>query len=294
MTVIPTTLASSQVIPKQVNEDLLKPYSQEEINLLADDLAFIEKLSFRGKKAPENRKPIYLATAGAPGARKSTILESYLSKYEKFSQSIYVDPDQRALKFMGNTYLARSLGNYEVSLYEDYQIAQKAAYDYWRPASNYIANTLLNKAVEQRFDIAHGTTLTGPHSATLLKNLRNAGYEIILVLCGAEDELRLDTVSYRNKVQGFYQTSPEDVKGKGHLFTQRIGDYFDHADELWVHWSNEIKSPLDPAAFISLKDKYLDIYAQDLYNQFVRKATTDAKQQSLSTWPDVLKAKLGA
>ena len=273
------------VVPEEVVQSLRKGYSEEEQVLLDSDLEYIRSLVFRRAKQPKDRKPIYLATAGAPGARKSTILESYLKGKPELGDVVYVDPDQRALRFMGNTYYGRSLSNFQISQASDYQTAQKSAYDYWRAGSNYIANTLLNEAVAGGFDIAHGTTLTGPYSGALLKKLRESGYQIVLVLCGAEDKLRMETVQHRNEVQGFYQTDPKDVEMKALLFPKRLKDYFENADTLWFHWSETLTSSMKPAAYISIENKKFDIFSEDLYRKFVAKIDEDAKKQDMMlTW----------
>ena len=285
-------LCLGAVIPENIVQSLRSGYSKEELRLLDHDLEWIRQLVFGDKKAPKNRMPVYLASAGAPGARKSTILESYLYTRQEFSDAIYVDPDQRALKFMVNTYYDRGLNNYKISQSKDYQTAQKAAYDHWRAGSNYIANTLLNEAIAGGFDIAHGTTLTGPHSGALLKKIKDAGYQIILVLCGAEDSLRVETVRYRNEVQGFYQTDPGDVKDKALLFPQRLKDYFDHADELWIHWSEQLTSPLSPAAHFFLNGKKAEIFSKDQFARFVKKLDKDgAGQASLAGWKKLVRDK---
>ena len=182
--------AWGRVIPENVVDDLRKGYSQTELQLLDADTSFIRELVFRGKKPPSQRKPIYLVTAGAPGARKSTILEKYLHTQPEYQGMVYVDPDQRGIRFMSGTYCAQSLNNYKISQFSNYREAQKSAYDYWRAGSNYIANTLLNEAIAGKYDIAHGSTLTGPFSGALLKSIHAAGYRIIMILCGAEDTVR--------------------------------------------------------------------------------------------------------
>ena len=285
-----SSICLARVIPEDVVQSLRSPYSEEEQNLLDADFEYIRQLVFRGKRTPQDRKPIYLATAGGPGARKSTILESYIYNKAEFANTVYVDPDQRALKFMGNTFYDQSLNNFKISQSKDYPSAQKAAYDYWRAGSNYIANALLNEAVAGGYDIAHGTTLTGPHSGALLKKLKDAGYQIVLVLCGAEDELRMDSVRHRNEVQGFYQTDPEDVKEKALLFPQRLEDYFAHADELWIHWSEQLNSPLEPSAYISLVSKKMEVFSKEPYEKFTKKMNLDAsKQTSVASWEKIMK-----
>ena len=106
---------------------------------------------------PSSQKPlIYLATARAPGASKSTVLETNLKSHPHF---IYIDPDQRTLKFLIHTYV-KSLNNYAISQASSYKTLAQKQYLKWRDASNYIAYNLLNEAYDNNFSIAHGTTST--------------------------------------------------------------------------------------------------------------------------------------
>src|SRR5262249_19550224 len=85
----------------------LKEYTPEERELIEQDLKAIREICVA--HVPASTKPTYLSTAGAPGARKTTILERFVKAHPELGPNVYVDPDQRALKFMANTYYARSL-----------------------------------------------------------------------------------------------------------------------------------------------------------------------------------------
>lgn len=234
-------------------DSLLKPYSEGEKVLIMEDLSLIRKLAF-SKCKNKNKKPVYLATAGGPLSRKSTILEKALAEDSKYKDAVYLDPDQRGLKFMVNTYIARGLSNYKIyqTFHEekktDIQSVRKDAYDYWRSASNYITNTLINEAVEQRCDLAHGTTLTGGASPKLLKGLKDRGYEIQLLLAFAPQKFKESALKFRDEKQGFYQASPEDIFAKAYLFKERIPDYFDYADFIEIYWTESLQDTILPVA----------------------------------------------
>ena len=85
----------------------LKEYSEEEVQLLSKDLDVVRSVCLDGKENTETR--FYLATAGGPGARKTTILEKFVSIHPEYQDGVYLDPDPRTLKFMVHTYYARSL-----------------------------------------------------------------------------------------------------------------------------------------------------------------------------------------
>ncbi len=284
------TLAE-ELIPQSAIKPLLSGYSPQEQVRIQDDLVNIRKLVFRDKKpAVAGQKPVYVASAGAPGARKSTILETYLQKKDYFS-AVYIDPDQRALKYM-HTY-QDSLSNHHIMNANTRSLSKvrEEAYNHWRNASNYIANTLLNEAFTNRYSIAHGTTLTGEHSASLLQKLRAAGYEIQLILCFASENFRKEAVEYRNEVQGFYQSTPGDFADKSILFYKRMPVYLNNADLLFMHWSESLEQSIRLAAQMKPNPKGLVVSQDDDFKKIGQ--TYDAaiqKDKTLAPWNELLKS----
>jgi hypothetical protein len=184
--------------------------------------------------------PLYLPSAGAPLAGKSTVMDFTLAARPGLrDEAVKVDPDRWGMTFMMNLYhgYLMSAGMVaDVPAGEGYSYAQRRAYDIARPASNYITLELMNEAVEKKCHIVHGTTMTSPHAAGLLQNMRSNGYEIEMLLCGAFDSTRAAAAEYRANVQGYYQATPEDVKSKGDDFPRRLKDYFANADRLQLFW----------------------------------------------------------
>ena len=109
----------------------LSSYADQEKADIDKDLAVVRDICCEPWKT-EEQKPFYLATVGGPGARKSTILERFLSKHPEFSNGAYLDPDQRALRFMVNTYYKYSLSAIAIAEQEDYTNIRKQAYEKWR------------------------------------------------------------------------------------------------------------------------------------------------------------------
>lgn len=271
-------------------ESWLEGYSEDAVSNIKKDLAIVRDLSFRNKSALKIDKPTYLPTAGGPGDHKSTILETLLMSKPEYKNFVYVDPDQRALKFMVNTYISKSLNLYTISLYENFRDAQKDAYDKWRNGSNFISNTLLNAAALGRYNIAHGTTMTGSKVDLLLSRIKKLGYKIVLVLCGASDSLRHKSIKYRTEVQGFYQTEAQDVVNKGLLFPQRMSTYFAYADELLIYWSSVLKMPATLGAKMDLSKNKIHIKNKKAYQNFIQKYEEDRdkfmkkKEKFLKSW----------
>lgn len=266
---------SENLIPKSTIETLQVNYSPKEKTLIQKDLNNIRETCFSGYTS--NKELTYLATAGAPGASKSTILETYINNDSNF---IYLDPDQRALKFMINTYY-QSLDNYKISKAESYSSIQKEAYNKWRDASNYITNTLLNEAFEKGYSIAHGITSDKVKVITpLYEKLKQKKYKIILLLCASTNENRLKAIEYRTTVQGFYQCAPEDIMSKSKMFLENFPIYFKYADEIHIFWTENFLDGSKEIA-IAKKGETLKVIDQELLDK-LKKDYEDVRRNNLA------------
>jgi len=219
----------------------LKGYSEADLTLIRKDLDVVRSVCLGDTHNTQTR--FYLATAGAPGARKTTILERFIATHPEFANGVYLDPDPRTLRFMAHTYYAQSLNALTISNTKTYDEVIQIAYSKWRGGSNYIALTLLEEAFALGRSVTHGTTSTGSHIPAFFSTLKANDYKIVLLLCSCPDEVRRESVSYRNDVIRFYQSSPEDAVSKGLLFPQRVQAYFAYADQLYFFWSDSLFSP---------------------------------------------------
>ncbi len=265
-------MASAQAhffFSEEMLDSNLKTYTEEEKAAIKKDQAVVKSVCF-----PENpgskERPLYIASAGGPGTRKTTILEKFLKNHAEYADCIYLDPDPRALKYMVHTYISRSLSPLAIAEGKDYDSVIKTAYDKWRFGSTYICASLLEEAFQNRYDIAHGTTLTGDVVPKLLKTIKEGGYDITLLLCSCDNDFPVASITYRNQETRFYQSSPEDAIAKGKLFPQRMPTYFAYGDNLHFFWSDSLKTPerlaasyengkftiVDAAAWKEFGDKY--------------------------------------
>lgn len=275
------------IIPKSVIDDWYKQYDENSplwtqypeidrktvLELVEYDRQIVQVLCADSRKpylAPHD-EPRHTATAGAPLAGKSTILDQTIAQSpERYAHSVLIDPDRYGMNLMAGTYHGYLMSAGMIANAPDYSYAQQRAYNIARPASNFITLELLNNAVEQQFDIVHGTTMTGGAIRSLMGSLKQKGYGIHLMLCGAEDSMRAEAQEYRARVQGYYQSTPEEVRSKGIAFPQKMADYFELADSLDIYWREDItanaikaatyengrRTILDQAAFISFTNKY--------------------------------------
>lgn len=268
------------LVPQELVDILLnKTYSEEEKGRIKSDLRNITELCFRNTTPVTNQQPIYVATAGGPGACKSTILESYLANKTNF---VYTDPDAQALRCMINTYY-QSLTYYKISLVQNFKDIQAYGYAKWRDASNYIATTILNEAATSGYNIAHGTTSTSPVLHKLYQGLKKRNYKIVLLLCYASNSTRIKTLEYRALVQGFLQVATEDIVNKGKAFPEKFSTYFEYADEIQLYWTDEdfVKNGSKLAATYE-KNRELVIHDQAALNSFINEYDTYRKTSTIS------------
>jgi hypothetical protein len=225
---------------------LLKDYSPEEINQIEKDFRDISNLSFDSAK-PATGQPVYLATAGAPGAAKSTTLEYYI-RTNNLGHYVYTDPDEVVLKAMKYTY-DKSLTLYELAQAPSNHAAFKKAYDKWRAASNNINNRIFALALganngannEKKYNVAHGTTSTSPYIENLYTYLKAAGYRIVLLLCYNHEETRKKLNDNREREQAFVKVTADDMIKKGEDFSRRFDIYFKYADEILFYWNDKVE-----------------------------------------------------
>lgn len=249
----------------------LREYSDEDLSLLEKDLKVVRSVCFEG--TCKCKKRFYLATGGGPGARKTTILEKFVSTHPEYRRGVYLDPDTRTLKFMVHTYYARSLTPLVIATTGSYDQVIKNAYEKWRAGSNYIVLTLLEEAFAGGRGIIYGTTSTGAHVPDFFTKLKENDYQIVLLLCSCPDNMRYQAVDYRNNVVRFYQSSPEDAVAKGTLFSERMGTYFAHADQIYFYWSDNLLAPERLAAIWS--HGKLEILDSDAMQCFIDKYEAD-------------------
>lgn len=262
--------SASELISSAFVAGNLNGYTELENQLILDDLNNIRQLCFRDTSPAKEAERIYVATAGGPGASKSTILETYLHAHSNF---VYADPDQQALRYMINTYL-KGRNNFTISKASNYQDVLASGYEKWRGASNYIACTIMNEAFSKGYNIAHGTTSTAKQVTGLYEKLKACHYKIVLLLCGSTDQNRVGAINHRAATQGFVQSSEQDTLDKGKAFPERFPDYFKYGDEIHLYWTETFSKGSALAAIYDTKSKSLTIKNQDALDRFIRQYPT--------------------
>lgn len=294
MIVLMTALQAEEYFifsPKQIANHLAS-YDDKEKEDIAKDLQVVRSVCYV-KEASSKDRPFYLASAGGPGSRKSTILERFIQSHPEFKSGVYLDPDQRALKFMAHTYYDKSLNALQAASKPDYLEIQKAAYEKWRGASNYITLVLLEEALQKKADIIHGTTLTGAYVEEFLKKLKAEGYHITLVLCYCEDDIRREAIEYRNNEQRFYQSTPEDAIAKGKVFVEKLSVYFQYADTLHLYWSDDLMAEERNAVIFDKGEMILGEGCACVLDRFISKFDDDrdalqAEGKTTPSWDELV------
>ncbi|MEM8833011.1 MAG: zeta toxin family protein [Pseudomonadota bacterium] len=230
-----------------------------------DEIQLKRKLLLPAEILRPEDPPKYVASAGGPLARKSTILERYLGS-DGLENMVRVDPDQWGMRFMVETYIDYLMSSSMIAG-SDYPYAQRRAYDVARPASNFITLEVLNAAAKKKANIAHGTTMTSPHISSLLNSIKGEGYDITLLLCDAPDDVRAAGQEFRSSVQGYYQATPEDIRNKGWDFPQRMEDYFKYGDILEVFWTDSFDSETEHAATFDKGE--LTVHSNGAFSRFI-------------------------
>ncbi len=266
-------LSAEMFFPPETINASLKAYSDEEVQWIKKDLDVVRSVCLDGTRNTPTR--FYLATAGGPGARKTTILEKFVSTHPEYQEGVYLDPDPRTLKFMVHTYYARALNPLVIATTGSYDQVIKNAYEKWRFGSQYIVLTLLEEAFAAGRSIIYGTTSTAAYIPDYFTKLKNEDYQIVLLLCSCPDNVRYEAVDYRNRVVRFYQSSPEDAVAKGVLFSQRMGTYFAYADRMYFYWVDHLSAPERLVAI--WQDGKLEIHDSEAMQRFVDKYELDRK-----------------
>lgn len=230
--------------------------------MIEEDRANIRKVCFRGKTPSTEERPLFIATAETGGNCKSTILEGFL---QEIPNIVYLDADQRSLKYMINTY-RQDMTHLKYSQ-DGFEVTAMNAYKRWAPGSTYISSSLLNEAFEERYNIAHGTTSTGDHVEGMYVNLRAANYKIILLLCYSSAESRHEATEHRAKTQDFVQATPQNLREKALLFPRRVPIYFEHADVIHLYWTDHFLQGSTLAATFE-REKGLQVLNQDSLAKF--------------------------
>ena len=154
----------------------IEPYNPSELSRKEKDANQIWERII-AQNPTQNRK--IFATAGAPGAGKTSLKEQILKKhYQVGINYAYIDPDAVCLKQMDSSYQAdvgagiAQLTNEnqqgEYSCTKEKEI-RKEAYEYWRPASNAVNHFILGNLLKEGYGIFFGTTSSTPYAAGSFK-----------------------------------------------------------------------------------------------------------------------------
>ncbi len=201
------------------------PYTEEEKNQLARDISSLYQ-EIMGVD-PE-REGHCVLTAGGPGAGKTRQMRADLQ--EKGRKYAYIDPDDVCLK---------KITGFQTDIANDPSPqGRKAAYDKWRPASNAMNHLILAHFIQDRVSFYFGTTATSPAVGKLFDLLKKQDYTTRIIHMTTPDEIRWASIQERDKT--FIQTTEEDVRDKGKMFPERLGDYLGHAGKIDFYYRPEV------------------------------------------------------
>lgn len=291
-------------------------YSEGEKANLERDITAIQASALFKPKVEDDKQVIL--TAGAPGAGKTTLLESIIAKED--IKAPYVDPDAVFLKHnMKNSYQAdidssltslhslvrfvkeytpgpisslvnvvinavRSTGVFNLIpsklTFIDEKSIRKAAYDTWRPASNFLTHIHIADYVAKGSSFIFGTTSSSEQMASTFEYFKDKGYDIRLIHVSAPDEVRVASIKLRDKE--FVQTTDEDIREKGNLVPERINDtYMRYADAIEFHYRDKAEGDaVHAATWIYLQG--LTIHNKEAYQAVIE---LNKAKSSETEWP---------
>ncbi len=192
------------------------------------------------KDAKKSEPPQITVSAGAPGAGKTMLMRRTLES--ECPRVAYIDADDVCLREgMPSTYRADLVAGLDrlvntcFSTTKEKLVAEKKfmreLYTKWSPVSHAATHTILNRLINDRYDIFFGTTASSLDTAKLFKVLKNHGYKIRVLHVTAQDDVRWESIQQRDKT--FVQMTRQDIIEKGNLALQRIQDtYLKFSDEV--------------------------------------------------------------
>ncbi|MBI1214338.1 MAG: AAA family ATPase [Alphaproteobacteria bacterium] len=197
--------------------------------IITQELDRIYRLMTKDLKPREEGKPKkFYMTAGGPGAGKTVLVRAMQENGGPLSQAVHVDPDEVLKSFKPYRDMVNGMGGSDA--------ARAMAYTYWRWASVYMANTIINKLSADGHDIVFGTTGTSPGMPKIYSAAKAAGYETHVMICHAGEGVRLDGVAQRFAQERRF-TPEEDAKNKGNrMFPEMATVHFANADHVSLYW----------------------------------------------------------
>lgn len=227
-------------------------YTQEERAYIVAEARRIYEEQTRNLPLPDgNAARQFKLSAGPSGSGKSTLLEYLIKNDPEMKGLVFCDPDERALKRMPAYYR-------DITAFGGGAVGLALSYTKWRWGSNWISNTMLNRAGREGRDILLGTTATSPYIHLLYENARRAGYETETLIVCAPEHVCSESSRRRFEEEGRRFTD-DDAKGKGRAFYERLPDLLRHTDHLRLYWRDQV----DAAPVLAATARNGDIEVHD-------------------------------
>lgn len=208
------------------------------------ELERLYKLMTKDATPDSAGKKRFILTAGGPGSGKTSMIRQLQKIDGDCLKPVHVDPDEILKEMRPYQKLIKNLGGSDLGI--------TAAYTYWRWASIYLANSIINKLSEDGYDILFGTTGTSPAVAKLYDSAHQAGYETSVLICHAPESVRLASAEARFKNERRF-TPEADLKNKGNkMFPDALMIHFLKAAEIKVYWRATFNS--DPILALETKN----------------------------------------
>lgn len=234
----------------QTPEGILPPPADEQIydaaqrQHIRDEAVRLYDAQVARLGAPSGVKKRFVLSAGAPGAGKTTLLEDLVKNDAKMKGLLFVDPDERALKLMPSYYADMDKFTQD---FNSPLVGLALSYTKWRWGSNWISNTMMNRAADEGRDILLGTTATSPFMSVLYDNAHALGYASDTLIVCAPDAVRQESARRRFEDEGTRFTN--DTREKGVAFYERLPTLLAHTQQFNLYWRDDAGGAPVLAAF---------------------------------------------
>lgn len=219
-------------------------YSDREKQLLLD-LAEEEKDYV--SSLPGFNRPIWISTAGGPGAGKSTAIFQNVAKLfdidveknawsegslKTASKAIFpnipfalISPDKRSLQAIA------ACENADGAIDDEF-------YKKWWNALYFLSGVTTNASLAYGKNAIYDTTFTSEKAINSVTQARENGYYTATLMLGASDEVRQQSVQKRN--EAYVQVFPHNVNKQNDVFAGNIPKIFSLSDEVILAWRDDV------------------------------------------------------
>ena len=212
------------------------------LNLAQEEKNYISSL-------PSYKRPVWISTAGGPGAGKSTALSQNIAKLfdiavekeawsegslQTATRAIFpilpfslISPDKRSLPSIA---ACENVGD----------AIDESFYKKWWNAIYFLSGVAINASLTYGKNAIYDTTFTSEKAINSVTQAKENGYYTATLMLGASDEVRHKSVQKRNKA--YVQVFPHNVTKQNDAFAESIPKVLSLSDEVMLAWRDGVSN----------------------------------------------------